>query len=508
MAQGVLPFKYEVEKRAAGMTALGGLPTYLELAQVVGLRESIERHVGVRRDRQGWTDAQVVMAIVLLNLAGGESVEDLRVLEGDEGFCHLLRRTELHGMARKQRRALERRWRKERKRTIPSASAVFRYLAAFHDGQQEKFRQVGKAFIPAPNEHLRGLGAVNRDVVGMVQANHPCRVATLDMDATLVETSKRAALYGYEGYKAYQPLNTWWAEQEVVVHTEFRDGNVPAGYEQVRVLEDALTSLPEGIEEVRLRSDTAAYQHELLRYCEKGQNKRYGRIKFAIGCDVTPQFKRAVAEVQEADWHPLYRERNGEVGASGTEWAEVCFVPNAIGHSHNNPVYRYVAKRTVLNRQKELPAIGSDQHELPFPTMEMERRQYKVFGIVTNMDWQGDRLIHWHHERCGKSEEAHSVMKEDLAGGKLPSQDFGENAAWWWMMVLALNLNAMMKKVVLGGEWVSKRMKALRFGIIHVAGRVLERSRSMVVRLSARHPAAEVLIGARRTIASLVPAPS
>lgn len=34
------------------------------------------------------------------------------------------------------------------------------------------------------------------------------------------------------------------------------------------------------------------------------------------------------------------------------------------------------------------------------------------------------------HERCGKSEEAHAVTKDDLAGGKLPSEDFGENAAW------------------------------------------------------------------------------
>ena len=44
--------------------------------------------------------------------------------------------------------------------------------------------------------------------------------------------------------------------------------------------------------------------------------------------------------------------------------------------------------------------------------------------------------IHWLHERCGKSEEAHAVMKDDLAGGKLPSEDFGENAAWWWILVL------------------------------------------------------------------------
>ena len=40
-------------------------------------------------------------------------------------------------------------------------------------------------------------------------------------------------------------------------------------------------------------------------------------------------------------------------------------------------------------------------------------------------------------------------MKEDLAGGKLPSGDFGENAAWWGIMLLALNLNAAMKRLAL-----------------------------------------------------------
>lgn len=36
-------------------------------------------------------------------------------------------------------------------------------------------------------------------------------------------------------------------------------------------------------------------------------------------------------------------------------------------------------------------------------------------------------------------------MKKDLAGGTLPSGDFGVTAAWWWMVTLALNLNQMMK---------------------------------------------------------------
>src|SRR3989304_4831568 len=77
------------------------------------------------------------------------------------------------------------------------------------------------------------------------------------------------------------------------------------------------------------------------------------------------------------------------------------------------------------------------------------------------MNWEGEKLVHWHRERCGKSEEAHSVMKEDLAGGKLPSDDFGENAAWWWIMILAMNLNGSMKRLVLGKSWAPRREQLL-----------------------------------------------
>ena len=48
MSQGVLPFQYEEEKRSTGMTALAGLPLYLDLAGVTGLARSIGRHVRLR----------------------------------------------------------------------------------------------------------------------------------------------------------------------------------------------------------------------------------------------------------------------------------------------------------------------------------------------------------------------------------------------------------------------------------------------------------------------------
>ena len=511
MAQGILPFKYETEKNATGMTALAGLPVYLDLAQVMGLGKSIEKHLKVRKGGQGWTDSQIVLPLVLLNLAGGDCVDDIKMLEADDGFCEVLKKAEMHGLKRKVRRALLRRWRKEKTRTVPSPSSIFRYLAKFHNIEQEELRQQGKAFIPAPNEHLQGFVEINKELAAFSGFQSRCigteSTATLDMDATLVATNKLDALFSYKGDKAYQPLNTWWFEQGIILHTEFRDGNVPAGFQQLRVFKEALDCLPKEVKQVRLRSDTAGYQHNLLRYCAKGENSRFGVIKFAIGCDVTQEFKKAVAQVEESEWKPIYKTAYGEKYATGEEWAEICYVPNAIGHSKKGPAYRYLAKREALDKQQELPGMDS-QIKLPFPTMDIKSQSYKVFGMVTNMDWEGEKLIHWLHERCGKSEEAHAVMKDDLAGGKLPSDDFGENAAWWWIMILALNLNAIMKKLAMGASWISKRMKAVRFSFINLPGRVVTRSRNLIIRLTKNNPAMELLINAREKIAMLQPVPT
>ena len=507
MAQGVLPFKYEFEKKTTGMTELAGLPAYLDLVQVTGLTQSIQRHLKVRAGGQGWTDTQMVLALVLLNLAGGDCVEDIKVVEADDGFCEVLKKAQMHGLRRKVRRALLGRWRKERTRTVPSPSAIFRYLAQFHDKQQEGHRQPGKALIPVANEHLRGFAAINKDLVAFSNRQQSASTATLDMDATLVATSKSDALFCYKGYKSYQPLNTWWSEEEIILHSEFRDGNVPAGFDQLRVFKEALGCLPEGVKKVRLRSDTAGYQHNLLKYCATGANPRFGVIEFAIGCNVSAEFKQAVAEVEESDWQPIYKIVDGKKKETGVDWAEVCFVPSAIGHSKKGPEYRYLAKREAMVEQRVLPGMEPPQLSLPFPTMHIKGNKYKVYGIVTNMVWDGEELIHWYHKRCGKSEAAHAVMKEDLAGGKLPSADFGENAAWWWIMLLAFNLNGLMKKLALGASWQPKRMKAIRFSLINLPGRVVKRSRCLIIRLTKNHPSLELLVEARKKIAMLKPEP-
>jgi hypothetical protein len=248
VAQGVLGFQYEPESSSTGLTSLAGLPLYLDLIHASGLGTAIRRQVRVA-GAQGWLDIQMVLAVIFLNIAGGDCVEDLERLENDSGFAVILRAIERDLLARAERRSLKVRWRRARERAVPSPSALSAWLERFHDPAAAK-AVAGSAFIPAMTDELRSLWRVNQALLGFMQTHQPATTATLDMDATLLETHKRDALPCYKGFKAYQPLNCWWAEQGAMLYSEFRDGNVPAGHEQLRVMRDCLSYLPTSVTKV------------------------------------------------------------------------------------------------------------------------------------------------------------------------------------------------------------------------------------------------------------------
>ena len=160
-------------------------------------------------------------------------MEDIERLERDSGFSAILRAIEKDLLSRAERRSLKSRWRRERERAMPSPSALSGWLERFDDPASPK-AVAGMAFIPAVTQALRGLWRVNQALLDFLQKRQPAATATLDMDATLIETHKREALFCYKKFKAYQPLNCWWAEQGAMLYSEFRDGNVPAGHEQLR----------------------------------------------------------------------------------------------------------------------------------------------------------------------------------------------------------------------------------------------------------------------------------
>src|ERR1700722_10604019 len=414
VAQGLLDFQYESDSSRHGLTSLAGLPVYIELIKASGVGAAIRRHVGAAGG-QGWLDIQVVLAVIFLNLSGGDCVDDIEKLEHDGGFSAILKAIEHDLLSRAERRSLKSRWRRERGRALPSPSALLGWLERFHDKASPK-AVAGTAFIPAVTAELRGLWRVNRMLLEFQQQHRPAASATLDMDATLIETHKRDALFCYKHFKAYQPLNCWWAEQGAMLYSEFRDGNVPAGHEQLRGMQDCLRYLPASVTKVTLRSDTAGYQEELLLYCGEGKDPRFGVIDFAIGADVTEAFRTAALATAESEWKPLARMFDGQPQQTDQEYAEVCYVPAWAGHGRKRADYRFLAIREPLRQL----ALG-DEATPPFPTQAFgQKGTCELFGVVTNRKDPGDQVIWWLRERCGKSEEVHSVMKATLGGGQLP----------------------------------------------------------------------------------------
>ena len=112
-------------------------------------------------------------------------------------------------------------------------------------------------------------------------------------------------------------------------------------------------------------------------------------------------------------------------------------------------------------------------------------------------------MIGWHDERCGKSEEAHAILKNDLDGGKFPSGKFGANAACWWYVVLALNVQSAMKWFVLDAHWRNKRLKAIRFQLIHLPARVLLHANRLIIRVAAGADTYSALLRARTGMMTL-----
>lgn len=478
MPENVLPFQYQAEKKDAKLTRFAGLPLFIELAIKSGLTQNMET---LQTKQYGWNDTEVLLSLISLNLAGGDSIADIDALEEDSGLRTLLMELDTHGMRRQQKRANMKRWRRKKTRAVPSNAAIHRYLSVFHSPKENEKRVEGKAFIPAPNEALKNLIALNKTLIDYKQANQPSTVATLDQDATLTKTYKHSAYFSYKKFKAYQPFNTYWSEQGMLLHSEFRDGNVNAGFEQLRILKEALALLPSSVVEVFLRSDSAGYQEELLRYCVEGLNERFGVIHFAIASKVCKEIRNEAKQLKPEEWKTLYYEDSEGIKIKTTqEYAEIVHIPDWAMKSQVK--YRYFVIREAMR-----PSKSTKESELPFQIIESDGQSYKLFAMVTNLDWEGNKIIQWHRERCGNSEHVHSAQKSDLAGGKMPSGKFGVNAAWWQIMILAFNLNRLMQTLVFPKQFKKSRLKAIRFHILGLPGRVIYHGGQWFLRVKEKH---------------------
>jgi hypothetical protein len=259
-----------------------------------------------------------------------------------------------------------------------------------------------------------------------------------------------------------------WAEMDAILADEFRDGNVPAMMSPLTVAKRAFAALPETVDTFYYRGDSASHEKELIQWLrdEQRADGPQGKIGFAISARMSEALHRAISQVPETSWS-LYGKTDGK---EIRECAEVDFVPGEKSENKDTQPLRYVAIR-IRPRQEELFADGSRE---------------KHFAVLSNLwEWKSERLIQWHREKAGTIEAVHDVLKNELAGGVMPSKYFGANAAWLRLAAISYNVLTALKRIALPPELLRARPKRLRFLVINTAGRLVQHARKMLLRLAA-----------------------
>lgn len=446
-AEGELPFEYDWEPAAEVLTAYAGIPLFVRAVRSFDVPGSVKRHLHLKQRQRGFDEATYVESFLVLNALGGDCMDDFDRLGEDAGLAEMLGHE------------------------IPSPEAARKFLYAFHDEERIEQAQrelaVGQvSYIPSESEPLRGLAQVNQELVQAVARRTPeQKIATVDLDATVIESWKREAKATYQGGTGYQPVLALWAEMDLVVADEFRDGNVGAHVELLGVTKRAMAALPETVKERYFRGDSACYDQTLLKWLRnrKREEGPEGFIGFAVSARMSESLREKIGLIPEAGWRP-YRE-DAEVIC---ECAELPWDPVERKANEVLDEVRYLVIR-VRRRQGVLFEDGVLS---------------KHFAVVTNrFDFDAKRLLEWHREKAGSIEALHDVLKNELAAGVMPCARFGANAAWLRLAVMTHNVLTGLKRVALKPEYLRARPKRLRFQIFCSPGKLIHHARRLLARV-------------------------
>jgi Transposase DDE domain group 1 len=371
-------------------------------------------------------------------------------------------------------------------------------LGALAD-QPDLFGQV--ASHSTASRVLHAIGALERAAIPQARSaarerawqlgGRPQRIV-LDFDSHLLEvhSEKEAAAPNRKHGFGFHPLGCWLDQTGEALAMLLRPGNAGANTaaDHITVLDDALAQLPAEVRdrerdepaEILARADAAGATHAFAAAL------RERRIRFSLGYYVTETVGQAALALDDQAWRPALdadgQPRDGAWVAELTEHVDLGAWP----------------EHTRLIVRRERPHPGA---QLRFTDIDGHRYQ----AFLTDQGGDDLATLEVTHRLHARVEDRIAEARE-LGLARLPFHAFSDNQTWLEIILLAQDLLAHMRTLVLDSASARLAPKRLRHRLLHVAGRLTRSGRQRTLHLPAHWPWADALIAAFTRLRAL-PAP-
>ncbi|MHB8334146.1 MAG: IS1380 family transposase [Acidimicrobiales bacterium] len=441
-----------VEPGGAGVIAHVGLHALGALADRLKLGHLLSSRIPARGERSPLHDRGKVLTHMALVLAGGgESCADIE---------HLRLQRDLFG------------W-------VPSDSTVYR---TFHELAPSTIRDLHGAVA-----HVR---AKVWDQLGLTTSEDP---VVLDIDASLVEIhseNKEGAAPHFKGGYGFHPMLCFADATGEALAAQLRPGNAGSNTvaDHVIVLDDAIAQLPEVIAAGhRFGDDASLVEHGVIvradsAGCTEGflAAARARNVGFFVTARSNTQVTNAVFDAEGCDvWLPSLTQKGEE-----RDDAAVAELTSLITSPTLPEGTRLIVRREPLHPGAQRSLI---------PSLD-----YRYWGFYT--DQPGDPRDLDVMMRAHAHVEQHIQRLKDSGLTSFPFTNFAANEAWLFAVTLSGDLVRWFQLLCLEGTWRNARPKTLRWGLFHAPGRLVRRSRRLVVRVIEGWPATDVLLRAYQRV--------
>ena len=444
---------YEVAKKVQAIS-WGGLGLMHQLADRLGLAESIDSGVHVLRRHLPYHESDHVLSLAFNVMSGGTCLQDSEAKRLDPAY----------------REALG-----ARRLPAPSTSGDFlrRFSAKDVEDLQESLQEPRlKVWAAQPDEWRER--------------------ALIDVDGTLAETTgkcKRGMDINYKGKWGYHPLVLSLANSNEVLYTVNRSGNRPSHDGAAPWIDRAVALTRRGgFKKVLVRGDTDfSLTENFDRWSSDG-------VEFVFGMDACKPFVKRADALPEEDFEPLRRVRPEPKGP------------------RRRKAERVKESIVVKRRFKKKRLVREDVAEFDYrPVRNKCKRTYRMvvlrkrvensegqkmlfaediyFFYVTNVpreELSAAEVVRESNRRCNQ-ENVIEQLKNGVEAMRMPSDTLESNWAYMAIASLAWNLKAWLA-LTLPKESGARRLIGMEFRrfylrLIQIPCQILRRGGRLIYRL-------------------------